>query len=134
MKKYEWSEEICYDCGAKVGEIHKPGCKKEVCPVCGRKLIHCGHFDEIEKNKLPRIPHIQSIVVCSVCGELFPRLLKVEKEEWEKFIIPPLQRKALCRRCYDQMKELFPYGWKKVKDHPRTFQKLERLPQAKEVP
>jgi hypothetical protein len=105
---------MCHYCGAKVGEAHKPGCRMEVCPVCGRQLIKCGHSGEVEKGKFPRIPFIRRTVACTMCGRLYPRFFKVEKEDWEKYVIPPLQRRVLCRRCYDQMKVLFPDGWNKA--------------------
>ena len=31
----------CHDCGAKPGELHKPGCDTERCPRCGYQAIGC---------------------------------------------------------------------------------------------
>jgi hypothetical protein len=31
----------CYDCGAKPGECHEPGCFKERCSVCGDQHVLC---------------------------------------------------------------------------------------------
>jgi len=33
--------ERCYDCGAKAGHYHHPGCDSERCPKCGLQLISC---------------------------------------------------------------------------------------------
>lgn len=32
----------CYDCGVKLGELHRRGCEGERCPACGSQLISCG--------------------------------------------------------------------------------------------
>lgn len=34
-------DERCYDCGAKYGELHHPGCDMEACPRCGEQMISC---------------------------------------------------------------------------------------------
>lgn len=31
----------CSECGANSGELHKMGCSKEICPVCGNSLAIC---------------------------------------------------------------------------------------------
>lgn len=33
---------ICNDCKIKKGQYHVPGCKLEICPKCGGKVISCG--------------------------------------------------------------------------------------------
>ena len=37
----------CYDCGAKPGELHEPGCDVETCPRCGSQMISCGCVYEV---------------------------------------------------------------------------------------
>ncbi len=34
----------CPTCSAKPGELHRPGCNVEQCPMCGRQLLGCEHF------------------------------------------------------------------------------------------
>lgn len=46
----------CHDCGAKVGELHVPGCDNEPCPECGEQWISCEER-ECEETARPRIPH-----------------------------------------------------------------------------
>ena len=54
---YHWDEsEIdpegrCHDCGARVGEIHHPGCDMEECPNCGGQYFICP-CDTDEKREL----------------------------------------------------------------------------------
>lgn len=43
----------CYDCGAKPGELHDPGCDVERCPECGYQFISCGCKNEDIKH--PRL-------------------------------------------------------------------------------
>lgn len=31
----------CQGCGARIGELHSPGCAHEECPACSRPLITC---------------------------------------------------------------------------------------------
>ncbi|WXG44428.1 MAG: hypothetical protein WED04_10400 [Promethearchaeati archaeon SRVP18_Atabeyarchaeia-1] len=111
--RYDWLKENCHSCGAKVGDLHTFGCRMETCPTCGRQLITCGHYGDVKKGNMPRIPFIPRILVCAVCGRPFPRFFKVEEDDWVKFVIPPLHHRVLCRRCYDEMRELFPEGWNK---------------------
>ena len=114
--EYDWLLQICHDCGAKVGELHQLGCDMERCPVCGCQLISCDedHYDLIEAGKVPRIPYIEPLVICAVCGELFPEFFQVSDEEWDKFVIAPLRDKVLCQKCYEQMRDLFPLGWRNL--------------------
>jgi len=63
-------------------------------------------------KKIDRIPYIQPLVNCGVCGTIYPDFFKVPDEEWYRYVIPPLQEEVLCIDCYQQMKKLFPNGWK----------------------
>jgi hypothetical protein len=114
MKKWEgWN---CHDCGVKEGEIHQLGCDMEICPKCHKQLITCGCFKK--RTELPfRIPYILIPNICALCGEQWPELFAVPKKEWEKYVIPVLQREILCRDCYEELKRIFPKGWRKVRNH-----------------
>ena len=134
-------EKICHDCGAKEGEYHLPGCDMERCPFCGGQLISCDcyakllnidisegtwayehgmtkeqeeQWDEMLLDK-GLIPWVQIPVLCELCGEVFPDFFRVPDEEWQKYVIPPLQHTVLCRPCYDKQVELFPKGWRHAK-------------------
>lgn len=111
-----WLQMICHDCDAKVGELHQPGCDMERCSLCNpieeRQLITCGHYEEVMKGDIDRIPYVQSLVHCAVCNELYPDFFNVPDAEWDKYVIPTLQHQVLCRDCYDTMKGLFPNGWR----------------------
>ena len=114
MKK--WISWDCHDCGVKEGEIHQLGCDMEICPKCHKQLITCGCFHK--KNELPfRIPYILVPNLCALCGEQWPDLFKVPNKEWKKYVIPVLQNKILCRDCYEQLKQIFPNGWRKVRNN-----------------
>lgn len=108
-----WLDLKCHDCGRSVGQLHKLGCDMERCPLCGGQLISCDekHYQWVEQGRCKRIPYIQPLVNCAVCGIIFPEFFKVTDEEWLKHVIPPLQSEVLCEDCYNAMKELFPEGW-----------------------
>lgn len=114
IKPHYWLNITCHDCDAKVGELHQLGCDMERCPVCGGQLISCSenHYKWVEMGRFKRIPYIQPLVNCAVCGELFPDFFKVTDEEWDKYVIPSLKHEVLCEDCYEAMKELFPEGWR----------------------
>ena len=42
----------CPACSAKPGELHRPGCNVEQCPMCGRQLLGCKHF-LVDAKKAP---------------------------------------------------------------------------------
>ena len=128
----------CHDCGVLEGEIHHYGCNMEKYPFCGNQLIVCqciyeklhidcspgteiykyGPTQEEEKEWLKilerkgRIPHLQIPNLCALCGENWPELFMVSDNEWEKYVILPLQGEMLCQDCYDFLKRLWPKGWK----------------------
>lgn len=108
-----WMKSICHGCVVKVGELHKLGCDVEVCPICGNQLITCSeeHFKLVEGGGYPRIPYIPRLSNCGVCGAISPDFFNVPDEEWDKYVIPQLQDKVLCKGCYKDMKKLFPNGW-----------------------
>jgi ribosomal protein L44E len=111
-----WLQLKCHDCDASVGQLHILGCDMETCPICGGQLISCSeeHFKLVEEGKFPRIPYIQPLVQCAACNLLFPDMFQVPDEEWDKYVIPPLQHEFLCWDCYGTMKELFPNGWRNI--------------------
>lgn len=41
----------CHDCGAKVGEVHHPGCDMEQCPECDEQYFICG-CETDEKDRI----------------------------------------------------------------------------------
>ena len=108
MKK--WQSWPCHDCGVQEGQLHEPGCDMERCPICGRQLITCDCKDK-DLSKF-RIPYLLVPVICRLCGQQWPEFFKVPNEEWEKYVVPVLQDKVLCQECYDELKKLFPNGWK----------------------
>lgn len=116
-KLYPWKERLCHDCRAKVGELHRLGCDMEECPICGAQLITCSerHFELVEQGKCIRVPYIQSVNNCVVCGVLFPEMFSVPNSEWDKFVPPQLKDKWLCRQCYEELKKIFPDGWREVR-------------------
>jgi hypothetical protein len=136
---------ICHDCGVQEGQVHKFGCGMEDCPFCGHQLLSCdccykfldidcsegtwtyryGLTQEQEEGWLTilteqgRIPFVAIPVFCRLCGKrVSHRELhegNMSDEEWEKYIIPELQKEVLCLKCIKKMMRLFPNGWKAVK-------------------
>ena len=112
---FDWKSEVCHDCGAKVGELHMEGCDMERCPVCRRQLISCSeeHNELAGSSEYARIPYIQPLIICAVCGEVFPDGFSVPDLDWDKYVPSNLQGDTLCRPCYDYMRDvLFPNGWR----------------------
>ena len=137
----------CHDCGASEGEIHSFGCDMEDCPFCRGQLITCGccykllHIDVSEgtwayehgltkeqRNRFielmeekGRIPYVYTPVLCVICGEDMSHEeiheSNIPDEDWDKYIIPTLQPKVLCKSCIERQKQLFPNGWRNVKRH-----------------
>lgn len=134
------TETRCHDCGCKEGELHDLGCDMETCPRCGGQIITCdcvygmlgidaspgtwayshGLTDKQEEEwqvkleEIGRIPWLQIPNLCGYCGKRWPEFFTVSDEEWEKYVIPKLQRGMLCQKCYNKMKVLFPKGWRVV--------------------
>jgi len=108
-------KKTCHDCGVKEGHLHEFGCDMETCPNCGGQLIGCGCGITSEEDgvfeKYDRIPYVIIPNLCGRCGKKWPDMFMVPNEEWEKYVIPELQEKMLCQKCYDYMKKLFPKGW-----------------------
>ena len=110
----------------------------ETCPFCGNQLISCGccykilgidvsegtwaYYHGLTKKQSDNIlsekgliPYVRIPILCAMCGELYPDMFDVPDEEWDKFVIPELQSKVLCRFCYDTQVRLFPNGWRNAK-------------------
>jgi hypothetical protein len=123
------AHKICHDCYVQEGNIHKLNCDMEDCPFCGQQFIGCGCkyklteekddiCDEVREKKWTkilkkthRIPYVVIPNICRLCGELWPDTFRIEDNEWQKYIIPNLQKEILCRSCYNKMVKLFPKGW-----------------------
>jgi len=131
----------CHDCNCKEGELHHRGCDWERCPFCGGQLISCsccyeklnidvsegtwayshGLTDKQEERweamltLMGKIPHVDIPLFCALCGKENPDFFL--DEDWKKYIIPQLQGKHLCTKCYKRMKKLFPNGWIKAKEN-----------------
>jgi len=111
MKKWEsWD---CHDCEVKEGEIHQDGCDMERCPNCMGQLISCDCNNDDIKG-LPAIPYILAPNLCGLCGQQWPDMFMVPDSEWKKYIIPALQDKILCKECYEELKKMFPNGWRNI--------------------
>ena len=56
-ESFDWEQEVCFDCGAKLNKYHTPGCDHEECPKCGEQLISCdcdihGSWDAISDGNV----------------------------------------------------------------------------------
>jgi hypothetical protein len=104
----------CHDCGVEEGQLHKPGCDMEICPLCGGQLIGCDCKYEYYKQLPYRIPWVRVPNLCRLCGEVDPEFFKVSDAEWKRYVPPNLQNEVLCKACYERLKQLFPKGWRNV--------------------
>jgi len=59
-----------------------------------------------------RIPWVEIPNICCLCGAKYPSMFMTK--DWEKYVIPPLQNEELCKSCYEEMKRLFPNGWRSI--------------------
>lgn len=53
-----------------------------------------------------RVPYIHYPSICARCGELYPHMFMVSDEEWNKYIEIGERDKILCRKCYEDIKNL----------------------------
>ena len=132
-------KERCHDCDCLEGELHEFGCDNETCPFCGGQLLSCDCCYELlgidcskgtyaYENGLTeeqwnqwidillekgRIPYVLIPNMCGLCGKLWPDMFMMADEEWEKYVIPPLQYEELCSKCFQRMKKMFPDGWER---------------------
>lgn len=85
--KYDYPIKDCYDCGAKVGELHIKGCLDEECPFCGRQLVTC-YCDidygrrTINKNRIPWSGCSNIVTSCFELGYMIKYESKDGKIDW----------------------------------------------------
>ncbi len=135
-KRKSWR---CHDCGCQEGQFHRDGCDMEVCPFCGGQSLICGCIDKYMKldysssgvcvlspeqseqwhqilnQRGGRIPYLLIPNLCCLCGEQWPETFTVPDDEWRKYVIPQLRKEMLCLDCYNELKKIFPNGWRKGK-------------------
>jgi hypothetical protein len=123
----------CHDCGAQEGMVHEQGCDMERCPRCNMQAITCYKHCVYPSGKFrqsflegERVPYLTVPNMCRMCGEAWPQGFAVDDDEWDKYVVPDLRYEILCHPCYDDMKVLFPEGWRKA---PR-WHMIARYPEA----
>ena len=122
----------CHDCGATEGMFHDLGCDMERCPFCGGQLLSCdcGNLSDrkyikklVEKG---RIPWVAIYPRCAICGNLWDEIWMTTDEEWQKYAIPELQKECLCKPCFENLKKIFPDGWRNAKRYKHPFTGIEQ--------
>ena len=110
----DYQPPFCIDCGAGEGCLHLLGCQMEICPKCLGKFIFCpsGCYIEDEEwdgefEQVVRIPWLDIPLMCGLCGEQWSDFFKVTNEEWKAIVPPNLQKKILCKQCYERLKALW---------------------------
>lgn len=68
MHKNNNLQELCPDCGVRIGEDHLPNCDIERCPACGFQRLSCDCFDD-ELEGLKNIPWSGEFPGCAECRE-----------------------------------------------------------------
>lgn len=95
----------CHDCGCKEGELHNffPNCDMERCTQCQGQLLSCG----CEPSENIREPYFERCFCCERCGEKFPQMKMLSKEEWKYIcgVTYPLDC-VLCIKCMDFIKKM----------------------------
>lgn len=82
------------------GSFHIAPCRYEECSKCEGLWGDCDCMYPPE----PRIPYIHWPGVCVRCGLVEPDIFM--DEEWEKYIAPMHRDVILCRKCFEEIKEL----------------------------
>jgi len=101
----------CEDCGVELGKLHKPGCGWEICPICGKNPLSCGHL-KTRNGKLRkafmkwRYPFLWEHLQCPFCREHNPVFFGVPTMDWDMFVQPNLQDQVICLLCYDKIRKL----------------------------
>ena len=52
---YNKQNQVCEDCGVSKGRWHHYGCKKEMCPICGKPLYKCEHSRKVEFDSIIKL-------------------------------------------------------------------------------
>jgi len=73
----------CGDCAVEEGQLHEEGCDQERCPVCNRQLLSCPKHTWKDFKDEEREPYFSRGFSCKRCGDFFPNMLMVEKDQWE---------------------------------------------------
>jgi len=101
----EYQEEaLCLDCYQKQKILFPDGWEKEL------SRIQTKHKCKITGIKLWAIKGNKP--VCRMCGEHDGIAVNIGKTYGAKYLVPVLNKGAICSACFDRMRKLFPNGWK----------------------